>query len=172
MGAPAVDISYMAIPADVHRRKPALIVPLLTVFVLFTFGAIVAMLVRIDNSNAQFRAEVEKGLLISDMGAAIQDESQIISSWMAMSMDSEGTAGETPRQNSTLDTLLTQPRQRFEVAANRLQQRLSSNEQTALNLAITSYTRLMDSAGEPGPTVVRAWPGDDDLPQLHTTVGN
>ena len=111
LGAPAVDISYMAIPADVHRRKPALIVPLLTVFVLFTFGAIVAMLVRIDNSNAQFRAEVEKGLLISDMGAAIQDESQIISSWMAMSMDSEGTAGETPRQNSTLDTLLTQPRQ-------------------------------------------------------------
>ena len=138
----------MAIPADVPRRKPALVVPVLTVFVLFSFVAIVVMLLRINSSNDQFRAEVEKELMIDDMGAAIQKESQIIGSWMAASMHSEDAEVDTTRHETTLETLLAQPRQRFDIAANALQQLLQTNEQTALNLTITSYNRLVDSAAE------------------------
>ena len=65
----------MATQSDAPRDKLSHLIPLLTILVLASFAAMVVMLARINTSNTAFRAEVEKEILIGEMGAAVQLES-------------------------------------------------------------------------------------------------
>ena len=60
------------------------------------------MLLRIDNSNDEFRAEVEKELLIGEMAAAVEEASVIIAAWTA---ETSGMAMETHDLEETDDPM-------------------------------------------------------------------
>ena len=77
----------MATESNAPRGHIAYVILVLTILVVASVGAIIVMLARINTSNAAFRAEVEKELLIGDMGAAVQQESQIFGTWTAAADD-------------------------------------------------------------------------------------
>ena len=77
----------MATESNAPRGHIAYVILVLTILVVASVGAIIVRLARINTSNAAFRAEVEKELLIGDMGAAVQQESQIFGTWTAAADD-------------------------------------------------------------------------------------
>ena len=91
----------MALFSKLPRRSLLYVVPVLTAFVL-SLGAVTVMLLRIDNSNDEFRAEVEKELLIGEMAAAVEEASVIIAAWTA---ETSGMAMETHDLEETDDPM-------------------------------------------------------------------